>query len=188
MKRWHVAALTGLLTAAAAPARAQGFISPFVGFDFGGDHAAFCATLLNCEDKRLDWGVAFGAAGSVFGFEEEIAYSPDFFGRTGGAENSVLTIMSNLMLVVPAGPIRPYGIVGVGLIRPHNKFDATALDLSANAFGWDIGAGLNIFLTHGFGLRGDVRHLHTFEDVDLGLFSKQKLDYWRGSAGLTLRF
>jgi opacity protein-like surface antigen len=188
MKRSHVAALTVLLTAAAAPARAQGFISPFVGFDFGGDHGAFCATLLSCEDKRLDWGVAFGAAGSVFGFEEEIAYSPDFFGRTGGAENSVLTVMSNLMLIVPAGPIRPYAIIGVGFIRPHNKFDATALDLSSNAFGWDIGGGLNIFLTHAFGLRGDVRHLHTFEDVDLGLFSKDKLDYWRGSAGLTLRF
>jgi opacity protein-like surface antigen len=188
MKAWRLAALTMWLTAAAVPAHAQGFISPFLGFDFAGDHAAFCVSLLNCEERRLDWGVAFGAMGNGLGFEEEIAYSPDFFGKTAGAESSVLTLMSNLMLIVPAGPIRPYGIIGVGLIRPHNKFDANALDLSNNEFGWDIGGGINIFLTHGFGLRGDIRHLHTFEDVTLGVLTNEKLDFWRGSAGLTFRF
>ena len=188
MKALRLSALAMLFAAMASPVRAQGFISPFLGFDFGGDHSAICASLLNCNDRRLDWGVAFGAMGSVLGFEEEFAYSPDFFGRTATGDNSVLTLMSNLMLIVPAGPIRPYGIIGVGLIRPHNKFDENALDFSNNAFGYDIGGGLNIFLAHAFALRGDIRHMHTFQDVTLGVLSNEKLDFWRGSAGLTFRF
>jgi opacity protein-like surface antigen len=188
MKGWRVAAFIALITAAAAPARAQGFISPFVGFNFGGDQSADCVSLTNCEEKRLDWGVAFGSTSGILGFEEEIAYSKDFFGKTGTSNNSVLTLMSNLMLVVPAGPIRPYGVIGLGLIRPHNEFNANGLDLSDNALGYDIGGGVNIFLTRGVGIRGDVRHLHTLQDITLGVLSEEKLDFWRGSAGVTFRF
>jgi opacity protein-like surface antigen len=188
MNVWRLAALTAIMAAAAAPARAQGFISPFVGFNFGGDQAANCQSLTNCEEKRLDWGVAFGSMSGILGFEEEIGYSKNFFGKSASVNNSVLTVMSNLMVIVPAGPIRPYGVIGLGLIRPHNEFNANGLDLSDNALGYDIGGGVNIFLTHGVGIRGDVRHLHTLQDITLGVLSDQKLDFWRGSAGLTFRF
>ena len=170
-----------------APARAQGFISPFAGFNFGGD-SANCISLTNCNEKRLNWGASLGKTNGVFGIEEDIAYAPDFFGKTAGTDNAVLTVMSNLMLVVPAGPIEPYGLVGLGLIRSHAKLDASSLSLDKNALGWDIGGGLNIFLTHSVGVRGDVRHIRTFKEVTLGLFGNDQLDFWRGSAGLTLRF
>ena len=91
------------------------------------------------------------------------------------------------MLVVPAGPVQPYALVGLGLIRPHVE-GVTSLALDKNAFGWDIGGGLTIFLTHSVGVRGDVRHVRTLQDVTLGLFSNDQLDFWRGSAGVTLRF
>jgi hypothetical protein len=71
-------------------ARAQGFISPFAGYDFGGD--ASCPEVTNCEDKRLNAGVALGAMGNVFGFEEEFAYAKDFFGSAPGLSSSVLTV------------------------------------------------------------------------------------------------
>jgi len=54
--------------------------------------------------------------------------------------------------------------------------------------GYDIGGGLNIFLAHAIGVRGDIRHLHTLQDITLGLFSNDQIDFWRASAGLTLRF
>ena len=54
--------------------------------------------------------------------------------------------------------------------------------------GDDIGGGLNIFLAHAIGVRGDIRHLHTLQDITLGLFSNDQIDFWRASAGLTLRF
>jgi opacity protein-like surface antigen len=96
--------------------------------------------------------------------------------------------MSNVMLIIPAGRVRPYGVVGIGLIRPHMKFDATSLSVDKNTVGWDIGGGINIFVTPAIGLRGDIRHIRTLEGVTLGIFSADKLDFWRASAGLTLRF
>jgi opacity protein-like surface antigen len=188
MRSLAIAALLALFVAAAAvPARADGFFSPFLGFGFSGDSAT-CPRLTNCEEKRLQWGAAIGSTNGVLGFEEEIAYAPDFFGKTAGADNAMLTLMSNLMIVVPAGPIRPYAIVGLGLMRPHVKFDALSLALDQNALGYDLGAGINIFLTHALGLRGDLRHLRTFEDITLGVFGNDRIDFWRGSAGFTLRF
>ena len=176
-----------LVVVGAAPARADRFFSPFLGFSFGQD-AGNCASLTNCEEKRLNLGAAFGSTHGVFGFEEEIGYAPDFFGKTAAGNNAVLTLMSNLMAVVPAGPVQPYAIVGLGLVRPHTKFDAASLALDQNALGYDIGGGVNIFLLHRIGIRGDVRHIHTLQTVTLGLFSSDKLDFWRGSAGLTFRF
>src|SRR3954452_22716383 len=100
-----------LVFGAARPGDAQAFISPYAGYNFGGD-SANCVSLQNCEEKRLNLGVSFGTTHGIFGFEEDIAYARDFFGRTPGGNNAVLTVMSNLMLVLPAGPIRPYALAG----------------------------------------------------------------------------
>jgi outer membrane protein with beta-barrel domain len=182
-----VAAIAALVAGTAHPARAQGFISPFAGYNFGGD-AAGCASLQNCDEKRLNVGVSVGTTHGVFGFEEDIGYASEFFGKTAGGDNALLTVMSNLMVVIPAGPIRPYALVGLGLIRPHVQFDAASLALDKNALGYDIGGGINIFLAHAIGIRGDVRHLRTVQDLTLGVFSSDQLDFWRASAGITLRF
>jgi opacity protein-like surface antigen len=180
-------ATSAVLIATATPARADGFISPFIGFNFGGD-SSNCASLTNCEDKRSNFGVSLGTVRGAIGFEEEIAYSPEFFGKIPGGDNAMLTLMSNLMLVIPAGPIQPYGIIGIGLMRSHAQFNASSLALDKNALGWDIGGGLNIFFGHSVGIRGDLRHLRTLQDVTLGVFGNDKVDFWRGSAGLVFRF
>ena len=176
-----------LLTASAAPARADGFITPYVGYGFGGD-STNCPSLTKCDEKRLHWGASIGSMGGIIGFEQDFAYAPNFFGSSAGGESAMLTLMSNILVIVPAGPIRPYGVIGLGLMRPHVKLDAGSLALDKNVLGWDIGAGLNIFLTQKFGLRGDVRHLRTLQDVTLGIFGNERIDFWRGTAGVTLRF
>ncbi len=184
---YQVAAAIALVMLAAAPVRAESFISPFIGFNFGGD-SANCASLRECEEKRANFGVSVGTRRGIFGFEQDIGYARDFFGKTPGADNAVLTVMSNLMVVIPAGPIHPYGIVGIGLIRPHVQLDLASLASNQNALGYDIGGGLNIFLLHSVGIRGDVRRLKTVNDITLPLFSNEKLEFWRGSVGVTLRF
>jgi len=189
MRRFvQIACAAGLLAVAATPAHADGFITPYWGYNFGGD-SANCLTLTNCNEKRTNWGVSFGATHGIFGFEEDIGYAKNFFGETSTADNAVLTVMSDFMVVVPAGPIQPYGFVGLGLIRPHVTFNASSLGaVDQNTLGYDIGAGLNVFLTHTVGVRGEVRHLHTLQDVNLGVFASDRLDFWRASLGLTLRF
>jgi opacity protein-like surface antigen len=182
------AVLTVALSTSARPAYAEAFLTPFVGFNFGGD-SANCISLSNCDEKRLNWGVSFGSRHGIFGFEEDIGFAPNFFGKTAGGDNAVLTVMSNLMVVVPAGPVQPYALAGLGLIRPHAKFDSSSLSLDQNALGYDVGGGVNIFLAHSVGVRADVRHLHTLQNITLGnIFSSQPLDFWRASLGLALRF
>ena len=189
LSRSSVAIALTFLAASVSPARAQGgFISPFLGFSYGGDVAAVCQSLTNCDDRRMNWGVALGKSNGVLGFEAEIGYAKNFFGDTPNTNNSVLTVMSSLLVSVPAGPIRPYGLFGIGLVRPHASLDTSALNVTKNALGYDFGGGLNIFFTHGVGIRGDIRHIQTFEDLTLGIFESEKLSFWRGSAGLVFAF
>src|SRR5258706_10501989 len=85
----RLAFLTALLTfGVAGAARAQGYIAPFLGYNFGGD--AGCPQITNCEDKSLNFGVAFGSAGPLLGIEEELGYAKDFFGKIPETSSSVL--------------------------------------------------------------------------------------------------
>ena len=178
-----------LSTAWSATARAQSYISPLIGFDFGGD--ASCPNITGCDDKRLNYGVSLGRMGSVFGFEEEFAYAKDFFGTAPALNNSsVLTLMSNVMFVPKIGPIRPYGLAGLGLIKTHVEPTAISL-LTAdnNNFGWDLGGGVIVGGAH-IGIRGDIRYFHTFSDQTIPLFvlSNPQLNFGRASVALMLMF
>src|SRR5690242_3320271 len=90
------AAVLVICAASARPASAQGFISPFFGYNFGGDSS--CAHVTDCKDRHGDYGVAFGALGSFVGFEAEIARTNDFLGETPTQSTDVVTFMGNLML------------------------------------------------------------------------------------------
>jgi opacity protein-like surface antigen len=177
------------LVGRAAPARADGFVSPFVGYNFGGDSG--CPQITNCDDKRLNAGVAIGTLKSVFGFEEEFGYAKDFFGSAPNLESSVLTVMSNLMLVPNLGPVRPYALVGIGLVKTHVSLDAASLVTSENNnLGWDVGGGLIVFFGQHVGLRGDVRYVHSFQDLEtLGFtLGHNKLDFGRFAGALVFAF
>src|SRR5688572_5563106 len=89
--------VVALLIPVLAPsdASAQGFVSPLIGYDFGGDSG--CPQITACEDKNLNVAVSVGSLGSVLGSELEFAYARDFFGDISGASSSVLTLMGNVM-------------------------------------------------------------------------------------------
>jgi opacity protein-like surface antigen len=173
-----------------ARARAEGFISPLIGFNFSGD--ANCPALQGCQDKRMNYGVALGAAGSVFGFEEEFAYARDFFGTAPALNSSVFTLMSSVMLAPKIGPVRPYFLTGVGLIKTHVDLTTTSLLTSDNnSFGWDIGGGVMITVVPHVAVRGDLRYFHTFQDLTISGFSlgtSPKLDYGRAAAAVNFTF
>ena len=185
----HLAFASMLLLLVTAPARADGFIVPFVGYNFGGD-SGNCASLTNCEEKRLNFGVAFGSMGAAIGFEEELSYAKNFFGETPGADNSVFSAMSNLIIGPGVGPVRPYFVVGMGLVRSHVSSlvgSVTALDEGENSLGYNLGGGVTGMFGR-VGIRGDLRRFRTLQNIDLLIFTGQKLDFWRASAGLALTF
>jgi opacity protein-like surface antigen len=178
-----------LIVGAPTPARAQGFVSPFIGYDFGGD--ASCPQITNCEDKKLNVGVSLGTMGSILGFEEELAYAKDFFGTAPGLSSSVLTLMSNAMIIPRIGPVRPYALAGLGLIKTHVEFTPSrVLSSTNNNLGWDAGGGIAAFFGAHAGVRGDIRYFHAFQDLNaLGFtLSDTKLDFGRASVGLILAF
>ena len=169
------------------PALAQGFVSPLIGFDFGGDSG--CPQVSGCDNKRLNAGIAFGSLSTLFGTELEVSYAKDFFGEIPGVSSSVLTVMGNLMLAPNFGPVRPYGVVGLGLIRTEVSA-ATLFEVENSHLGWDIGGGVMIFPSRHVGIRGDVRYFHAFEDIEvLGIsLGETNLDFGRLSGGVVFRF
>jgi opacity protein-like surface antigen len=180
-----VVCLFGLSRAASA----QSFISPFIGYNFGGDSG--CPEISNCENKTRNFGVAFGSIGSVVGAEAEFSFIDSFFGETPGTSSHVLTFMGNVMLAPKFGVIQPYGLVGLGLIKTHAEISAVGLlESDNNHFGWDIGGGIIGYLGEHVGVRGDIRYFHAFQDLEiLGLpIADTKLDFGRASAGVIFRF
>lgn len=178
-----------MLTTTSNAASAQGFISPLIGFDFGGDSG--CPEISTCEDKNLNIGVGVGSLGNVIGSELEFGYARDFFGEIPNVSSSVLTLMGNVMLAPRFGPAQPYALVGLGLIKTNVDFStAGLLETSNNHFGWDVGGGLMIFFSDNVGIRGDLRYFHAFQDLEvLGIgLGSTKLDFGRAAAGVIFRF
>jgi len=170
-------------------ASAQAYISPFIGYNFGGDSG--CPDVSNCEDKRRNLGVAFGSIGSVFGTEAEFSYIDNFFGETPGTSGSVLTFMGNVMIAPKFGLLQPYGVIGLGVIKTHAELTVGSLvESNNNNFGWDIGGGAIIYFGDHFGVRGDLRYFHAFQDLEiLGLpIADAKLDFGRLSGAAVFKF
>ena len=173
---------------APAPAAAQGFISPFIGFDYGGDSG--CPTATGCDDKHSNLGIAGGKLGAIAGVEVEFGYARNFFGDTPGVETNVLTLMTNVIVGPKIGVIRPFVLGGVGLMKSHVEFTAGSLLDSSNDFGWNIGGGVMLMFGEHIGVRGDIRRFKSFSDNGILGFvlAGEKLGFNRASAGLVLAF
>lgn len=180
-----------LSLATATTASAQGFVTPYIGYDFSGDSG--CPELFDsdCEDRHTNFGVAVGALGGLFGFELDFGYAPNFFGETTDQNSNVLTLMGNVMIGPKIGPVQPYVLAGLGLIKTDFEFSAfPELDSDNNKFGYDLGGGLMIFFGDHVGIRGDVRYFHSFQKLELiGIsIDETKIDFGRGSAGVVFKF
>lgn len=178
----------GALALTPTPAAAQEFISPFIGFNYGGDSG--CPTATNCENKHSNLGVSFGKLGAIGGGEFEFAYARNFFGDTPGVDNNVLTLFGNVIVGPKLGPIRPFVTGGLGLIKSHVELTAGSLIDSSNNFGWDLGGGLMLMFGDHFGVRGDIKRFRSFQDQSILGFdlANEKLSFNRATAAVVLAF
>jgi opacity protein-like surface antigen len=170
-------------------ARADGFVTPWVGSAFGS----------NIQNGQATFGVSAGAMGAgIIGGEADFGWSPSFFGtKSDFGNNTVMNLMGNLIVGVPVGGttgkgIRPYVVGGVGLIRTQIDGGTLArVSSSNNMFGWDAGGGVMGYFTDHVGLRGDVRYLRATSDLTTNVSSLDlngnKLHFWRASVGVVLR-
>jgi len=171
-------------------ARAEGYVSPWVGVQFGSDF----------NNGRAGFGADAGYMGAgIIGGELDFGYSPSFFGTQNDfGNNTVINLMGNVIIGVPIGGthgagIRPYVTGGVGLLRTQIDGGTLAnVSSSNNQWGWNLGAGVMGYFNDHVGLRGDVRYLRGFEDLNTGnqvidLNGANQLHFCRTSFGVVLR-
>lgn len=183
--------LAGAAAVVLAPiqARADGFVTPWVGSAFGS----------NIQNGQTTFGVSAGGMGAgIIGGEADFGWSPSYFGTTSDfGNNTVMSLMGNLILGVPIGGqtgagIRPYVVGGVGLIRSQIDGGTIArVSSSTNMLGWDAGGGVMGYFSNHIGLRGDLRYLRAINDLTTNVSSidikGDKLHFWRASVGVVIR-
>jgi opacity protein-like surface antigen len=183
--------LSGAVAAIFAPteARADGFVTPWVGSAFGS----------NIKNGQITVGVSAGGMGAgTIGGEADFGWSPSFFGtKSDFGNNTVMNLMGNLIVGVPVGGqhgagVRPYVVGGVGLIRAQIDGGSIAkVSSSTNMFGWDAGAGIMGYFSDHVGLRGEVRYLRATSDLTTNVSSidlnGNRLHFWRATVGVVFR-
>jgi len=199
----------------AAPARADWYLTPYIGAAFGGASNQFVLNDLDDEfEQRVNFGGSFGwRSKGIFGVEVDYNVAPNFFQFTGGTNNfdlfdfdsSVQTLMGNVVIALPIGGstgmgFHPYVTAGLGTIRTQLRSDSDVFDdITSNDTGFNVGGGAHFFLGTHFGLRADVRYVRGFESLDDedpiedNPFFDQSIatdvfNYTRGTVGLTFRW
>ncbi len=182
MRPQRVALSLAFVLAVAVTARAETYLTPFAGASFAG----------NTDDSKLTYGGDLAFAGSgIFGLSVEFGYTKDFFGGTPSfVDNNVATLMGNIMLISP-GRARLYVSGGPGLLKTRVKDAGGFFDVDSTDFGVNVGGGIYVVGGGALGFRADVRYFRALSDLepdgefdlDLG-----DLDFWRATAGITIKF
>ena len=186
MRRFLTSSVLAFTLCAAAPARADVLLTPFLGVTFGGD----------TENQQVNYGVSLAfLGGGVFGVEFDASFTPNFFDTDDDVvlidDSNVTTVMGNLMLSTPAAPLRVYGSAGAGLIRARATSVGNVFDLDDNSFGVNFGGGLIGQFNDNVGIRGDLRYFRSIQDFDVDddfELDLASFDFWRATAGLLIRF
>jgi len=193
--RKALAAALVLVATTPGLARADTLLMPFFGINFGGDAGKTFSSAR--ESKQQTFGVSaafFG--GGVVGIEADLGHSPDFFGKGDTGGSSVTTMVGNVILAVPFGGqkgfgIRPYFLAGAGVLRSSSDIDGVFDEGSENSLAWNTGGGVLLFFGNSYGVRFDIRYFKTFDDVDTreGVVNAPgKVDFTRGTVGFVFRF
>jgi opacity protein-like surface antigen len=208
VRRWiltvSIAAVVSIL--APRPASADWTLTPFVGWNFGGsadiNTGSSRSNTSSTFERKLDYGASLATMGrGAVGFEVDFGYSPNFFETSTPPsgffkftpDSNVTTLMGNVLIGGHSGPVRPYVVGGVGLIRTKlQDFNQVFSVNSKNDFGLDVGGGLMGFFSRNVGLRGDVRYFRGFrgtsDSSNPSGIALSDFKFWRGSLGLSLKF
>jgi opacity protein-like surface antigen len=206
VRKWLLSATIFTVVSIATPrtASADWTFTPFIGWNLGGaadiNAGSSGSNISGTFERKIDYGASLASMGKgPIGFEIDFGYSPNFFETSTppsgffkfSPDSNVTTLTGNVMIGAHGGPIRPYVVGGVGLIRTKVQDIGQLISVnSKNDLGMDIGGGLTGFFASNVGLRGDVRYFRSFRGtadnasgITLGDFK-----FWRASLGLSLKF
>jgi opacity protein-like surface antigen len=188
----RVLVCSGILLLLPVTAFGQAQLTLFVGGNFGGDTGVSLDESIT-DTSQLDFGARLGLfTGGLFSLEFEYGHTPNFYGKgTVFDSSSVRTFMGSLALGFPAGPVRPYLVLGVGMIKRTVEYapgqgPGSVTDSRA---AYDIGGGLSIFFSQHVGINGDFRYFRNFTAGNVILDgANDKFNYARATIGVTFKF
>jgi hypothetical protein len=190
-----VACILTLVNASAA--RADWFVTPFIGVKFAGSTNFVDLETGGAENTKLTLGACAGVVSDgMLGVEADVGYSPRFFERASGsliARSNVLTVMGNVIVTVPRSvtgyALRPFFSGGGGLMHVGIDDIANVFGVDSNLFGINVGGGAVGGLTARTSVRFDLRYFRTVtnESEDSVGFGATRLSFWRLGVGLTIR-
>ncbi|MGH9383070.1 MAG: hypothetical protein ACRD2N_02075 [Vicinamibacterales bacterium] len=187
-----------LLILASGPARADVFLTPFLGVKFGGR-----TSIVDLEQAAGQATMTLGASvavvgNGIFGGEAEVAYIPGYFEREGISaplvtSSSVADLSGNLILSLPpdftGGGLRPYFTVGLGLMHAQAVDLQLTFRVRRTMPAITLGTGATGLLTNRVGVRFDVRYLRSVvQEDEFVIRVGRQLSYWRGTIGIITRY
>lgn len=191
--------LSVLLLALATPARAQDiFAVPFAGVKFGGSTSIFDLEFA-ADKKTFTMGASVVVLGNgVFGYEADFGYMPNFFKNEESPPvykpgSYVIDLSGGVILALPeavtGGGLRPYAVVGVGLVNAQAADVLEIFQIRRTVPAFKIGIGAQaLLLTNNVGIRFDLRHVRSFTGDDGSLARVgRRISYSRFTIGLLLR-
>ena len=188
-----------LLVALPRAARADFFVIPFAGMKFGGS-TSIVDLELAAGKKKLVLGVAaLKIDNRVIGFEAEFGNIAGYFGNEELAAERPLVkpgsyvndLTGSLVFSLPPGAtgggLRPYAVVGGGLIHAETLDYLEVLQVRRTVPAINLGVGAIGLITPNVGVRFDLRHLRSLSsDPPLGGVGRS-ISYSRFTIGLLLR-
>ena len=191
--------VTVLLLAAPAAARADVFVVPFLGVKFGGS-TSIVDLELSAGKKKLVLGVAARQIDDgIIGYEAEFGNIAGFFRNADVAAirplikpgSYVNDLTASIVLSLPpgvtGGGLRPYAVIGGGLIHAQAQDYIETVRVRRTVPAINLGFGATGLLTNNVGLRFDVRHLRSLsKEASFGLVGR-RIAYSRFTIGLLLR-
>jgi opacity protein-like surface antigen len=156
-----------------------GFATAFIGMARGGDVA----------DPSWTPGASIAVIDdSGLGAELDLSHVRDF-NKTRFADSSITSLMINATGIWVDAPalVRPYVVVGVGLLRARACFPDCQQTASRTDVGFDAGGGVFVIFKELIGVRGDVRYFRYLQrPTDLPLTEQGFFDFWRTTIGATI--
>lgn len=180
------------------PAAAEDlFLVPVLGVSFGGGTSIFDPEKAAGRPKLAIGGGLLWLGEGVLGVDGEVAFIAGYFERDGAlvTRSAVTTAIGSLVVSVPrrwvGWSLRPYGVAGAGLIRVTSRDVLGVLPVAENLRGLRFGGGAIGFFSDTVGMKLDLSYFRTVGgqgEVGGIAFGRARLTFWRGAAGLVLRF
>jgi hypothetical protein len=185
----------------AAYAQAEWQVKAFIGPVFGAQ------TTINDLDRatgkaHTTYGASFTELWEIFGVEAEIARTPGFFEREPTGQNlvlssSLLSLTGSVIIALPrhiAGyGLRPYGVVGGGMLRAQYDDNLTVLPVSDTMGVINYGGGVTGFLSRRIGVNWDIRRVQSVGGYSLPptflqrADDQEELSFWRATFAIAIR-